>query len=57
MTGFVCRKQVVLLLVDLAKRAFWRHPRGIREASERYSRGIREAFLASFDGKNCKKDV
>ena len=31
MTGFVCRKQVVLLLVDLAKRAFWRHPRDIQE--------------------------
>ena len=40
MTGFVCRKQVVLLLVDLAKRAFWRHPRDIQEASERHSIGI-----------------
>lgn len=40
MTGFVCRKQVVLLLVDFAKRAFWRHPRDIQEASERHSIGI-----------------
>ena len=36
MTGFVCRKQVVLLLVDLAKRALWRLPRGIREVYERH---------------------
>ena len=51
MTGFVCRKLTVLLLVDLDKGHFG----GVRETSERHSRGIREAFLASFDGKTAKK--
>lgn len=48
MTGFVCRKLAVLLLVDLDKGHFG----GVRE---RHPRDIREAFLASFDGKTAKK--
>lgn len=36
MTGFVCRKLAVLLLVDLDKGHFG----GVRETSERHSRGI-----------------
>ena len=36
MTGFVCRKLTVLLLVDLDKGHFG----GVRETSERHSRGI-----------------
>ena len=51
MTGFVCRKLTVLLLVDLDKGHFG----GIRKTSERHPRDIREAFLASFDGKTAKK--
>lgn len=53
MTSLVCRKQVVLLLVDLAKRAFWRLPRDIQEASERHSIGI----LSFIWQQKLQKDV